>query len=90
MIQKLLETAELFYKVNEQLIRNENMKRGLGKGHWKSTKEFREATRLMDRLIWFTQNVRVQPINNIQGDTTTLYAHFMEEESTRLERDTTS
>lgn len=65
------------------------MKRGLGKGSWKSSKEFREATRIMDRLIWFTKNVRLQPINNQKGHTTDMYDHFIiENEKTRLERDT--
>ena len=65
------------------------MKRGLGKGSWRSSKEFRESTRIMDRLIWFTKNIRLQPINNQQGQTTSMYDHFItEEEKTRLERDT--
>ena len=43
----------------------------------------------MDRLIWFTKNVSLQPINNNKGNLTNLYDHFMkEEEKTRLERDT--
>ena len=65
MIQKLVETSELFLGVNQDLIHRENMKRGLGKGSWRSTKQFREATRLMDRLIWFTKNLSLQPINNV-------------------------
>ena len=64
LIAKLVETSELFLSVNQELIGRENMKRGLGKGSWKSSKELREATRIMDRLIWFTKNVRLLPINN--------------------------
>ena len=59
LIQKLLETSELFVEVNQDLIHRENMKRGLGKGSWKSTKQLREATRIMERLIWFAKNVRL-------------------------------
>ena len=64
MVEKLVETSELFLTVNQDLISRENMKRGLGKGTWRSSKELREVTRIMDRLIWFMKNVRLQPINN--------------------------
>ena len=50
--------------MNQDLIGRENMKRGLGKGSWRSSRELREATRIMDRLIWFMKNVKLQPINN--------------------------
>lgn len=67
------------------------MKRGLGKGSWKSSKELRESTRIMERLVWFTKNVRLQPINNQKGQTTSMYEHFIDEqEKTRLERDSKS
>jgi len=67
------------------------MKRGLGKGSWRSSKEFREATRIMERLIWFSKNVRLQPINNQRGHLTSMYNHFIEEdEKTRIDRDTCS
>mmetsp|Transcript_14319 Transcript_14319/g.18055 ORF Transcript_14319/g.18055 Transcript_14319/m.18055 type:complete len:91 (+) Transcript_14319:364-636(+) len=59
LIQKLVETSELFVDVNQDLIHRENMKRGLGKGSWRSSKQLREATRIMERLIWFTKNVRL-------------------------------
>lgn len=89
MIQKLLETSELFVEVNQDLIHRENMKRGLGKGSWRSTKQLREATRIMERLIWFAKNVRLQPINNQKGHFTSFYEHFVsEDEKTRLDRDT--
>jgi len=57
LIQKLCETSELFLGVNKDLIHRENMKRGLGKGSWKSSKELREVTMIMDRTIWFFKNV---------------------------------
>jgi len=67
------------------------MKRGLGQGSWRSTKQLRESTRIMERLLWFSKNVRMQPINNQQGHTTTIYEHFVkEDEKVRLERDTKS
>ena len=67
------------------------MKRGLGKGSWRSTRELCEFTRIMDRLIWFMKTVTLQPINNQKGHYTTMYEHFIqEEEKTRLERDTKS
>lgn len=64
LVLKLVETSELFLTVNQDLISRENMKRGLGKGSWRSSKELREVTRIMDRLIWFMKNVSLQPINN--------------------------
>lgn len=77
--------------VNKDLIQRENMKRGLGKGSWKSSKELREVTIIMERTIWFFKNVKLQPISNLKGHTTTLYEHFIvEDEKTRLERDTKS
>ena len=77
--------------MNQDLIHRENMRRGLGKGSWRSSKELREATRIMDRILWFFKNVRLQPINNQKGHLTTLYEHFIrEDEKTRLERDTKS
>ena len=42
----------------------EYMKRGLGKGSWRSSKQLREVTRIMDRFIWFFKNLSLQPINN--------------------------
>lgn len=47
----------MFLKVNQDLLHRENMKRGLGKGSWRSSKEFREATRILDKFIWFTKNL---------------------------------
>ena len=45
----------------------------------------------MDRVLWFFNNVKVKPINNRAGHTTTIYDHFMnEDEKTRLDRDTKS
>ena len=64
LIQKLSETSELFLEVNQDLILREYMKRGLGKGSWRSSKQLREATRIMEKLIWFFKNLRLQPINN--------------------------
>ena len=67
------------------------MKRGLGKGSWRSSKQLREATRIMDKLIWFTKNLRLQPINNQRGHEINFHEHFIEQdEKTRLERDTKS
>jgi len=64
LISKLVETSELFMGVNQDLIHRENMKRGLGKGNWRSSKQLREATRIMEQLIAFTKNIRLQPISN--------------------------
>lgn len=87
----MIETSQLFMKVNKDLIHRENMKRGLGKGSWKSSKQLREATMILDRVLWFFNNVKIQPINNRPGHTTTLHDHFMnEDEKTRLDRDTKS
>ena len=38
LISKLVETSELFLDVNQDLVHRENMKRGLGKGSWRSSK----------------------------------------------------
>ena len=68
LISKLTETSELFISVNQDLIMREYMKRGVGnKGSWRSSKELREATRILERLIWFFKSLRLQPINNRQG-----------------------
>ena len=89
MIQKLCETSELFIDVNQDLILRENMKRGLGKGSWRSSKPLRETTRIMEKLIWFFKNLKLHPIGNRKGHDTTFHEHFyVEDERTRLERDT--
>jgi len=64
MIEKLIETCELFQGVNQDLILREHTKRGLKKGSWRSSKQLRQSTRIMERLIEFTKNVSLQPINN--------------------------
>ena len=64
LIQKLCETSDLFIEVNQDLQMREYMKRGLGKGSWRSSNQLREVTRIMDRFVWFFKNLSLQPINN--------------------------
>ena len=89
MIRRLVESCELFLEVNQMMIHKEKMKRGIKNGSWRSTKELREVTMIMDRLIWFTKNLRIQPINKDKASETNFYEHFITLEITaRSERDT--
>ena len=57
LIQKLVETSELFLNVNKDLLLRESMKRN--KGTWRSSKELKEATTILERLIWFCKHLKL-------------------------------
>ena len=88
-VYQLLCDCELFYEVNTDLIERETRKRGTGKGSWRSTRQLRKFTRIMERLLLLSKNLQLKSINTAEGDYTTLFHHFKtEDERTNLDQDT--